>query len=220
MSNSINRRDVLAGVGVLAATPALAQTPPVSTPAPVRVDLQTGEGLIVLELYPDKAPITVANFLRYVDQKRYDGATMYRAVPVPNAPNFGLIQGGVQNDPKRVLKPIAHESTLQTGLLHKDGTISMGRWEPGTATSDFFICIGDTPSLDADPKAPGDNQGFAAFGKVVEGMDVARKILVLPTSPTAGSEAMRGQMLAKPVPIVSARRSKPAPAPAAAPPTP
>lgn len=199
---SIKRRTFLAAAAATAASPALAQAPA----APVRVKLETGDGPIVLELYPDKAPITAGNFLRYVDGKRFDGATFYRASKVPNAPEFGLIQGGVQNDPARVLKPIAHEPTTKTGLSHTDGVISMGRTNPGTATSDFFIVLGDMTYMDADPRQPGDNLGFAAFGKVVEGMDTARKILAEPTSQTAGVGVMRGEMLAKPVKIISARR--------------
>ena len=199
---SIKRRTFLVAAAATAASPALAQAPA----APVRVKLETGDGPIVLELYPDKAPITAGNFLRYVDGKRFDGATFYRASKVPNAPEFGLIQGGVQNDPARVLKPIAHEPTTKTGLSHTDGVISMGRTNPGTATSDFFIVLGDMTYMDADPKQPGDNLGFAAFGKVVEGMDTARKILAEPTSQTAGVGVMKGEMLAKPVKIISARR--------------
>jgi len=205
----MKRRDVLAGAAALAALPALGQTPAPAGPepaAPVRVTVTTGQGRIVLELYPDKAPITVANFLRYVDMKRYDGSTFYRASHAPTDPTIGLVQGGLQNDPAKILKPIAHESTLQTGLKHKDGTISLARRAQGTATSDFFICVGEASYLDADPKAPGDNAGFAAFGQVVEGMDVVRKILTLPTSATAGSPEMKGEMLQPPVPIISMRR--------------
>ena len=211
----MKRRIFLAAAIAALALPALAQTPP-PAPAPaaapasadaVRVNLETDQGLIVVEVYPGKAPITAGNFLRYVDGKRFDGATFYRASKVPNAPELGLIQGGVQNDPKRVLKPIAHEPTTTTGLSHVNGAISMGRTSPGTATSDFFICIGDMSYMDADPKQPGDNLGFAAFGKVVQGMDVAQKILALPTSDTAGVGVMKGEMLAKPVKIISAKRA-------------
>src|SRR3990167_8825209 len=125
--------------GLIAATPVLAQAPAAPPPAAtVKVTLTTSEGPIVLELQREKAPITTANFLRYVDQKRYDGATFYRASKTPNAPELGLIQGGVQNDPARVLKPIAHEPTTKTGLSHTDGAISMGRFAPGSATSDFL----------------------------------------------------------------------------------
>jgi len=198
----------LAAVALLATAPALAQTPAAAPPpAIVKVTLTTSEGAIVLELQKEKAPITTANFLRYVDQKRYDGATFYRASKTPNAPELGLIQGGVQNDPARVLKPIAHEPTTRTGLSHTDGAISMGRFDPGSATSDFFIVLGDMTYMDANPALPGDNLGFAVFGKVVEGMDTVRKILAAPTSPTAGEGVMKGEILAKPVKIVTARRA-------------
>ena len=191
-----------------AAATAAAMTHAQPAPAgPVRVTLDTADGPILVEVYPDKAPITAGNFLRYVDEKRFDGATFYRASKVPNAPEYGLVQGGVQNDPKRVLKPIAHEPTTKTGLSHVNGALSMGRTSPGTATSDFFICVGDMTYMDADPKQPGDNLGFAVFGKVVEGMDTVKKILAEPTSPTAGEGVMKGEILAKPVKIVTARRA-------------
>ena len=174
----------------------------------MKVSLTTSEGVITLELYPDKAPITVANFLKYVDAHRFDGSSFYRANRPPGATDYGLLQGGLQNDPKKLFKPIAHESTTKTGILHKDGVISMGRRAPGTATADFFICVGDQAYLDADPKAEGDNKGFAAFGKVVDGMDVVKTILAMPVSPTKGEGVMKGTMLKKPVPILKARRSE------------
>ena len=170
--------------------------PPAATPAPatVRVTLTTEAGSIVVAVETERAPITAANFLRYVDQKRLDGVTFYRAVKV--ADGFGLVQGGVRNDPKRVLKVIAHEPTSQTGLSNVDATISMARGAPGTANGDFFIIVGDMSALDANPKQPGDNLGFAAFGHIVAGMDVVHTILEAPKSPTAGEGEMRGQMLA------------------------
>jgi peptidyl-prolyl cis-trans isomerase A (cyclophilin A) len=204
---------------LLSATAASAQTAPapgaapvmaVPAPAPkfatVRVAFQTSEGPILLELEKQRAPITTANFLKYVDQKRWDGIVFYRATNIAKDPLLGLIQGGARNDPKRILSPIAHEPTTKTGLSHTDGTISMARGKPGSANGDFFIIIGAMTSLDADPKAAGDNLGFAAFGRVVEGMDVVRKILAAPVSPTLGVGVMRGQMLAKPVKVSSARR--------------
>ncbi len=198
----------LAAAALLVAAPALAQAPAAPAPAAtVKVTLTTSEGPIVLELQKEKAPITTANFLRYVDQKRYDGVTFYRASKTPNAPEFGLIQGGAQNDPARVLKPIAHEPTTKTGLSHTNGAISMGRFNPGSATSDFFIVVGDMTYMDANPSQPGDNLGFAVFGKVVEGMDTVRKILAAPTSPTKGEGVMKGEILANPVKIISARRA-------------
>jgi peptidyl-prolyl cis-trans isomerase A (cyclophilin A) len=206
----MKRRSLLAAALLaLAAAPAMAQpaqTPAAPAPAGPRVELVTPQGRIVVEVYPDKAPVTAGNFLRYVDRKLYDGATFYRANRATGAPEYGMVQGGFNDMPGKKLPPIAHEPTSKTGLKHVDGAISVGRFAPGTATSEFFICVGDMPYLDADPKAKGDNQGFAAFGRVVEGMDVVKKILALPTSPTAGSPVMRGSILLKPVPITRARR--------------
>jgi peptidyl-prolyl cis-trans isomerase A (cyclophilin A) len=201
------RRFVPLALFFLSITPAMAQTeaPPAPKPATVRVSLQTSEGPIMLELEKERAPTTTANFLRYIDQKRLDGTSFYRASKV--AEGYGLVQGGVRNDPKRVLPPIAHEPTSKTGLSHGDGTISMARNAPGSTTADFFITLGAIPSMDADPAQPGDNLGFAAFGHVVEGMDVVRRILDAPTSPTEGEGVMKGQMLAPPVRIIAARRA-------------
>ncbi len=199
---TVTKRTVLGGLGSAVAARALSQT----APATVRVALTTGAGVITLELAADKAPITAANFLRYVDEKRFDGASFYRAMKNAGAPQTGLVQGGLQNNPAKTLPPVAHESTATTGLSHKDGAISMARYAPGTAASEFFICVGDQPYLDADPSAPGDNQGFAAFGRVVEGVDAVRAILAAPVSVTAGEGAMKGQMLAPTVVIISARR--------------
>ncbi|THD58617.1 peptidylprolyl isomerase [Phenylobacterium sp.] len=202
----------LAAAASLAASAAHAQD---AKPNP-RVIITTAEGTLTLELFADKAPVTVANFLKYVDRKLYDGATFYRASKPKGqvANDYGTIQGGLQNNPKKVLPPIAHESTLKTGLKHTDGTISMGRHAPGTAQADWFICIGDMPYLDADPKDPS-NPGFAAFGRMIDGKPVAEAILGQPTDPDAGVGAMKGEMLVKPVKIVSIRRAPPADAPTA-----
>ncbi|MFZ0267616.1 peptidylprolyl isomerase [Caulobacter sp.] len=195
----IARREILIGAGLLAAFPAAAQVAP-----PVHVAIDTPQGRIVIELAMAQAPLTTANFLRYVDGKLYDKATFFRASRAPGAADYGLIQGGLQG--LGALPPVAHEPTTQTGLKHTDGVVSIARTAPGTATSDFFICIGDAPYLDADPAGTGDNQGFAAFGRVVQGMDVARKILALPTPGKAINPVMAGQILDPPVPITSARR--------------
>jgi peptidyl-prolyl cis-trans isomerase A (cyclophilin A) len=215
------RRTLLAlSAAVLAATASIAPAAHAQAPNP-RVIITTTEGTLTLELFADKAPITTANFLKYVDRKLYDGSTFYRASKPKGqvANDYGTVQGGLQNDPKKVLPPIAHESTLKTGLKHTDGTISMGRHAPGTAQADWFICIGDMPYLDADPKDPG-NPGFAAFGRLLDGKPVAETILGEPTDPNAGVGAMKGEMLVKPVRIISIRRAPPAPAaPAPAPAT-
>lgn len=197
------RRDLLIGAGLLAAFPAAAQVTPAPKP-PVHVALETPQGRIVIALAVAEAPVTTANFLRYVDRKLYDKATFFRASRAPGAVDYGLIQGGLQGI--GALPPIAHEPTTQTGIKHLDGVVSIARTAPGTATSDFFICVGDAPYLDANPAATGDNQGFAAFGRVVEGMDVVKKILALPTPGKAINPVMKGQILDPPVPITSARR--------------
>lgn len=194
------------------AAPSAVAPAPAPRPATVLVTLQTGEGAIVLELEKERAPLTTANFLRYVDQKRFDGITFYRAINM--AENFGLVQAGVtQMKPgQKLLPPIAHEPTTQTGLTHKTGTVSMARGALGTARSDFFITVGDMSSLDAHPDQPGDNAGFAAFGHVVEGVDVVLKIMRAPVDPALGEkEGMKGQMLAQPVRILTARRTPPTP---------
>ncbi|WCM27120.1 peptidylprolyl isomerase [Sphingomonas sp. QA11] len=194
---------LLLGIGTATAQTAVAPGPAIP-PATVRVVLTTSEGPITLELEKDRAPKTTANFLRYVDTKRFDGTTFYRAMKLQ--PELGLIQGGLRNDPRKLFPPVPHEPTTQTGLSNKDGAISMARDKPGSATADFFIAIGDLSSLDAKPDQPGDNLGFAAFGHVVEGMDVVRRIGTAPTSPTEGEGAMKGQMLAPTIRIITARR--------------
>jgi peptidyl-prolyl cis-trans isomerase A (cyclophilin A) len=205
---TMRRRGFLAAAGAAAAWPAYGAEPTTGLKAVglVGVEMVTGAGTLILEVDSDKAPITALNFLRYVYMRLYDGSKIYRALKSPTSPPTGLIQGGAKYDPARSPPPIQHESTTLTGIKHKDGTISLARRALGTATSDFFICVGDAPYLDANPSAPGDNQGFAAFGHVKEGMDIARQILAMPTSPTAGAPEMAGQMLEPPVPIISARR--------------
>lgn len=197
----------LIALAFLAASPALAQTqPPAATPpATVKVALDTAEGRIVLEVETGRAPITAGNFLHYVDQHRLDGVNFYRVVKVQD--HFGFVQFGVQNAPKRVLPPIKHEPTSQTGIKHTDFTVSTGRLEPGTARGDFTIVLGDQPSFDADPSRPGDNLGYAAFAHVIEGKDVVEKIFNSPVSPTSTDRgAFKGEMLEMPVKILKAAR--------------
>lgn len=167
-----------------------------------RILMKTELGDILIEVYPDKAPITVANFLRYVDEDRFEGASFYRVVTMDNQPQSDIkievIQGGLSrtggSDP---LPPIEHETTDKTGVLHTDGAISMARLMPGSASSEFFICVGDQPSLDFGGMRNRDGQGFAAFGKVIEGMDVVRKIQEQPAA---------RQYLPKPLKILSVKR--------------
>ncbi len=199
----MDRRGMLAGGVALVSLAGSAR----SQDGAVRVVLKTTKGPIVLALEAVKAPITVRNFLHYVDAQRFDKADFYRVSHAPNHPDFGLIEGGLRGAPSKVFKPIPHESTLKTGLTHKDGTISMARRAPGTATADFFIVVGNQAGFDADPMSDGDKDGFAAFGQVVDGMDVVRAIFNQPVSATAGVGAMRGEMLKTPVTILSARRT-------------
>jgi peptidyl-prolyl cis-trans isomerase A (cyclophilin A) len=178
----------------------------IPVPATVKVVLKTSLGDIVLAVETERSPITAANFLRYVDQKRLDGSNFYRAMAVGDDGQYGLIQGGLRGNPKRVLKPIAHEPTTVTGLSHVNGAISMARDDPGTATADFFILIGDLVALDAQPN--GGDPGYAVFGHVVDGMDVVHVIFGQPRSSTEGEGVMKGQMLAMPVKILTARRAE------------
>lgn len=181
--------------------PAFAQdAPPPPPPAAVRVMLETSAGPILVETDP-RAPITAANFLRYVDEGRFDGTDFYRGMELGGG--TGVVQGGTGNAPDRILPPIAHEPTSQTGLRHVDGALSMARFDPGTADGDFFIIVGHLPGFDART----DDPGFAVFGRVIEGMDVVRAILAAPKSPTEGEGFMRGQMLDPRVRIISARRA-------------
>ena len=154
--------------------------------------IKTELGDIKVELYADKAPLTTQNFLQYVKTSRYKGATFYRTVTTapdnqPNKPvKIDVIQGGFaihlgdKTQYAELLPPIAHESTDKTGIKHQDGTISMARDAPGSAQSEFFICVGPQPELDFGGKRNPDGAGFAAFGRVIEGMDIVRKIHVQP----------------------------------------
>jgi peptidyl-prolyl cis-trans isomerase A (cyclophilin A) len=170
------------------------------------VAIKTNHGVIVVELEARRAPITSANFLHYVDTNLYDDGFFYRASRTPGAPKEGTIVGGPSLKTHRY-PPVAHESTQQTGIKHRTGTISLGRYDPGTATADFFICVGSQPYLDAHPGAPGDNLGYAAFGQVVEGMGVVRTILALPTPGKSAFPDMKGQWLDPTVPIFTMRRT-------------
>jgi peptidyl-prolyl cis-trans isomerase A (cyclophilin A) len=233
---AMNRRFALLAIPLLLALPlssvnaaapkkrahaARPAAPPAPLPDTVRVELVTQQGNILVELDGKHAPVSTANFLRYVDQRRFDGIAFFRSMRLAwgQQPN-GLIQAGLRGDPKRALKPIAHEPTSATGILHKAGTLSMARFAPGTATGDFSIMLSDMPGLDADPAStdPELKAGYAAFGQVVAGMDVVRKIWDAPLSATLGEGVMKGQMIEKPVVILRARRApNPPPVPVAAP---
>jgi peptidyl-prolyl cis-trans isomerase A (cyclophilin A) len=168
----------------------------------VRILIQTEKGDIEVELEARKAPVTTANFLKYVDGKFFDGGLFHRTVKPDNQPDnkvrIEVIQAGINPaKEKDSFPPIKLERTNQTKLAHKDGTISMARDGPDTATCDFFICIGDQPALDFGGQRNPDGQGFAAFGRVVKGMEVVRKIQTGPA---------HGQMLKPPVKILRVRR--------------
>lgn len=226
----MNRRFAILAVPLLlaltAAGPAKRRPvalPPKPLPDLVKVTMVTELGTIELELDHKHAPLTTENFVRYVDSRRFDGAVFYRVMRLKwgEQPN-GLVQAGLQGNPLKVLPPVAHEPTSQTGLLHKAGAISMARNAPGTARADFSILLSDLEGLDADPKSadPDRQAGFAVFGHVTSGMDVARKIYDVPLSETKGQGVMRGQMIDKPVKILTVRRiaePKAPPVPAAPP---
>lgn len=165
------------------------------TPTNPIVEIKTEFGSIQVELYPKKAPITCENFLKYIEQNEFIGTMFYRTVTMENQANNNIkievIQGGLGFDvDESVFPPIEHESTNITGLKHLNGTISMARSQPGTASTEFFICINDQPELDFGGMRNPDGQGFAAFGQVISGMDIVKKIQNL---------ANKDQMLINPI---------------------
>ena len=166
----------------------------------IHCEIKTSEGNITIELYPDKAPVTVANFLQYVDNNLYENSSFFRICNNENEADRNIkievIQGGNVDDSK-VFPPIKMETTKQTGIKHLNSTVSMAREGPDTATCEFFICINDQPELDFQGKRNPDGQGFAAFGKVTEGMDVVLKIQ---------QQKDEGQYLVKPIVIKSIKR--------------
>lgn len=191
------RRAFVAGLALLAVSAAPAPQPA----GQVRVRLVTSMGAITVALDARRAPKTVANFLAYVDDGRFEGTYFYRTARRKGDPGKGFIQGGVGTDARRMLDPLPLEPTSQTGLKHLNGTISMAHGpNPDSANGNFSIMVGDNPGLDAR----GANRGFAAFGQVVGGMDVVQRILALPSG--GGRDAMKGQMILKPVTILRAER--------------
>ena len=191
---------------ILFATAALASAAPAAAPkasaahnpAIVHVRLDTPYGPIVLALEAKRAPKTVANFMGYVDDRRFDGMSFYRSARNRSAPTYGFIQGGIRTDARRILPPFPLETTAMTGIRHVDGTISMARRaEAGSAGGNFFITVGAMPSMDAKGSYP----GYAAFGHVVSGMPVVKRILALPTG-----GGMGGQLLLRPIKLIAARR--------------
>ena len=181
---------------------ALVLAGPSPTPSVERVLLKTGAGDVELEVDRARAPVTAANFLRYVDAGHYEGGRFHRTVRLTNQPQnkvkIEVIQGGAASAREaEAFPPIPLERTNLTGLRHSDGALSMARDGPDTAQSDFFICIGDQPELDFEGKRNPDGQGFAAFGKVIKGMDIVRAIQKSPAEE---------QVLKPAVAIVSIKR--------------
>lgn len=215
----MNRRFALIAAAPLllaltAAAPAKKPAPPKPEADYVPIALVTTLGTITIELDHKHAPLTTENILRYVDQRRLDNSSFYRSMRLAwGTPPNGLIQGGVQMDPKRTLKPVAHEPTSQTGLKHVAGAVSLARNAPGTGMAEFSILLSTLESLDADPKGttPDAQAGFAVFGKVTSGMDVVRKIWDSPLSATKGQGSMKGSMIDVPVKILTVRRVPAAP---------
>ena len=176
---------------------------PAPQPGIVRVRITTSAGVIVVALDARHAPRTTANFLAYADDGRFDGTVFFRAARSKWKKGQGFIEGGIGNDPRRALDPIPLEPTSRTGLHHIDGAISMAHDDnaPNSATGDFSLLAGASPDMDAKAGNP----GYAAFGKVIAGMDVVKRILAMPTG-AGGGGAMKGEMLLRPVKILSVRR--------------
>jgi peptidyl-prolyl cis-trans isomerase A (cyclophilin A) len=213
MRSAMKHRFLAAALFAALAVPAPAEVPAPAALAPqaelVPVAIDTSLGRIVVALDQTHAPVTTANFLHYVDSHRFDGETFYRAMHMPAADGSegGLIQGGVSSDSRKLYPPIAHEPSSQTGLKNVAGAIVMANAGPGTARSDFFILLSDTPGFDAGGYG-GDANGFAVFGHVTEGMDVVKKIFASPVSETKGVGVMKGQMLEPAIKIIKAERVK------------
>ncbi|HWE45686.1 MAG TPA: peptidylprolyl isomerase [Caulobacteraceae bacterium] len=195
----MSRRSILAAVASLGGAAWAA--------GEVRVKLETALGPIELALDTARAPLSSGDFLKYVDRNLFEGAAFYRTVRPDddiNPVRIDVIQGGLLDD-KKMLPPIAHEPTNKTGLRHRDGTISIARGAPGTGSAGaFFISIGDQPALDFGGKRNPDGQGFAAFGQVVHGMDVVRRIWR--SKIDAEAAGMAHEMLKPPIPIRGAHR--------------
>ena len=193
------------------ALPAVSQSRPgglAGSSGEVRVGIETEFGAIVLALDAKRAPLTVANFLKYVDGGFYTGGRFHRATrpdnytpAPPDRPAMQIIQAGINPDRAKeaaAFPPVPLERTTASGLKHVAGVVSMARGaDADSGRSDFFILLDDQPSMDVGGKRYPDGQGFAAFARVVEGLDVVRKI---------NAQPVKGQSLTPPVPIKSIAR--------------
>ncbi|MBZ6377542.1 hypothetical protein B5C34_04395 [Pacificimonas flava] len=202
-----------------AAEDAAADLPPECPPPPAlgeeagetafateRVALETEAGTIVFEIESERAPVTAANFLRYIEAGRLENAAFYRASKKADGGAKGFVQFGLRQHPDYVFDPIAHEPTSETGLTHEDGAISMVRGAPGTADADFLIMVGDQPAWDArDDGTP----GYAVFGRVVEGMETVKTIWNGAIDPDEGEGVLKGEILAEEVDVTGARVTDP-----------
>lgn len=211
----------LAGCGANAPEEPAAAPPAEAAEGPVNVIIETPLGEIEVELYPERAPISVAQFLRYTDGGHYDGAsTFYRATHTAAGDAHDVVQGGMRSLPMLVrdggeaeseppFPPIPHELTQDTGIRNERGTLAYARGEPGTANTEVFFNVGDNFVLDTGAGDPTrDGFGYATFGRVVRGMEVLDEIHGLPTDAPAASEVVQGQILNEPVPILSVRRAE------------
>jgi peptidyl-prolyl cis-trans isomerase A (cyclophilin A) len=200
----MHRRQLLAAMSACAALGPASRAALAQAAATVRTRVTTELGAFAIEVVPAVAPVTVANYLAYVDGKHLDGSTVYRLVTLANQSpetvhKIEVVQWGMNQpeDKPPPFPPIRHESTRETGLRHRDGTVSMARSTPGSAAGEFFICIGDQPALDFGGGRNPDGQGFAAFGQVVEGMDVVRAL---------HARAGERQFLEQAIPVRTVRR--------------
>jgi peptidyl-prolyl cis-trans isomerase A (cyclophilin A) len=206
MGVTARRRSILFMMVVLAGVTSASAVTGQSDQGVVRVQIETAEGVIGAEIYVNSAPITARNFLAYTDDGVFDGGSFFRSVRMDNQPNdsvrIEVIQGGPDRGtlPERLNPPIPLERTELTGLRHVDGALSMARGGPDSGQSQFFICIGDQPSLDFGGNRNLDGQGFAVFGRVISGMDVVRRIQM---------STVDAQQLVDPVSIRRIRREEP-----------
>jgi peptidyl-prolyl cis-trans isomerase A (cyclophilin A) len=209
MKDRCSRRNVMSGLTALGISLVSGRSPATDVGADrvCSAVIDTALGPIGVLLEPGRAPVSAGDFLKYVDRGLYAGGAFYRTVRPDDDPTpvkIEVVQGGL-TDESRFLAPITHEPTNQTGLRHRNGTISIARGEVGTGTAGaFFVCIGDQPELDFGGKRNPDGRGFAAFGHVTSGMELIRKMGALKTQGPPSSAG--GELIASPVPILRARR--------------